>query len=118
MKELFEALKKFWKAVQDDKPPAKTDKDKPEETNDRIKGILTKWAAADKRAKEAKKKADDIKKELSEKVPEGAICHGFELSWTTRKGSVDYSKVPELKGVDVEPYRKDGTRSFGIKKQK
>lgn len=33
----------------------------------------------------------------------------------TRKGSVDYSKVEELKGVDLEKYRKDPTKYWVIR---
>lgn len=35
-----------------------------------------------------------------------AIIHGRKLTQVERKGAVDYKKVPELKGVDLEPYRK------------
>jgi hypothetical protein len=31
---------------------------------------------------------------------------GVEVLKSSRKGSVDYSAVPELRGVDLEPYRK------------
>jgi putative phage-type endonuclease len=34
-----------------------------------------------------------------------SIVHGRKLSKVERKGNVVYSKVPELKGVDLEPYR-------------
>lgn len=35
-----------------------------------------------------------------------AIIHGRKLTKVERKGSIDYKKVPELKGVNLEPYRK------------
>jgi hypothetical protein len=31
---------------------------------------------------------------------------GIEVLRSFRKGAVDYSNVPELRGVDLEPYRK------------
>ena len=34
-----------------------------------------------------------------------AIIHGRKLTKVERKGNVQYAKVPELKGVDLEPYR-------------
>lgn len=34
-----------------------------------------------------------------------AIIHGRKLTKVERKGNVKYSDVPELKGVDLEPYR-------------
>lgn len=36
---------------------------------------------------------------------------GLRVKENKRKGNVDYAKVPELKGVDLEPYRK-GTSYF------
>jgi len=39
---------------------------------------------------------------------------GLSLTKIERKGLVDYSKVPELKGVDLEPYRKASSSSWRI----
>lgn len=41
---------------------------------------------------------------------------GIRLRKTTRQGNVDYSKIPELKGIDVEKYRKPETTSFRIER--
>ena len=35
-----------------------------------------------------------------------------------RKGSVDYKKIPELEGIDLDQYRKDPTEFSTIKKDK
>lgn len=34
-----------------------------------------------------------------------AVIHGRKLTKVERKGSVQYAKIPELKGLDLEPYR-------------
>lgn len=34
-----------------------------------------------------------------------SVIHGRKLTKIERKGNVQYAKVPELKGVDLEPYR-------------
>lgn len=39
---------------------------------------------------------------------------GLTLSRATRKGSVDFSKIPQLEGVDLEPFRKPGSEYFRI----
>lgn len=39
---------------------------------------------------------------------------GITLTRTERKGSVDYSKIPELQGIDLEPYRKAGSSYWKI----
>lgn len=34
-----------------------------------------------------------------------AVIHGRKLTKVERKGNVQYAKIPELKGLDLEPYR-------------
>lgn len=34
-----------------------------------------------------------------------AVIHGRKLTKVDRKGSVQYAKIPELKGLDLDPYR-------------
>jgi len=40
---------------------------------------------------------------------------GVTIFSTERKGTVDYAKVPQLVGVDLEPYRKKGSLSWTVK---
>lgn len=44
--------------------------------------------------------------------------NSYSISAVNRKGNVDYKKVPELKGVDLEPYRGSAVRYFTVKKDK
>lgn len=41
-------------------------------------------------------------------------AYGISVEWQERKGSVDYSAVKELEGVDLEKYRKKPTRFIKI----
>lgn len=55
---------------------------------------------------------EEIKKSMKgEKV----VCKNYTLGWTTRKGSIDYSKIEALKQIDLEQYRKPDVRIFSIK---
>ena len=62
-----------------------------------------------------RKKADEVREKeiLAELVKlsgeKDASIHGRPLTKVERKGSVDYAKVPELKGLDLEKYRKKGS---------
>lgn len=38
-------------------------------------------------------------------------CYGLKIQKVTRKGNVDYNRIPELEGIDLEQYRK-GPSSF------
>jgi putative phage-type endonuclease len=40
------------------------------------------------------------------------------FGWQERKGSIDYARVPELAGLDLDQYRKAPTRSFYVKQAK
>ncbi len=39
------------------------------------------------------------------------------MEWQDRKGAVDYGKIPQLAGLDLEPFRKKGTRAFLFKRR-
>lgn len=41
-----------------------------------------------------------------------------QMRWIKRKGAVDYGRVPQLQGVDLEPYRKADTRAFEFKRKR
>lgn len=41
--------------------------------------------------------------------------NGHKLTKIERKGSIDYKKVPELKGVDLEAYRKQSSEYWSLK---
>lgn len=43
---------------------------------------------------------------------------GISLKKSTRKGLVDYSKIPQLEGVDLEMYRKESTSTWKIEVDK
>lgn len=56
---------------------------------------------------DAKARKDELLKELISLAGErNAIIHGRKLTKVERKGNVDYSKIPELKGVKLDQYRK------------
>ena len=49
-----------------------------------------------------------------DKMEAGEAVFGY----TERKGNVDYKKVPQLIGLDLEPFRGAGTRAFYFKRIK
>ena len=60
--------------------------------------------------KEAQDNAKERQKELEASLIDmagdrNALIWGRKLTKVERKGNVQYAKVPELKGVDLEPYR-------------
>ena len=70
--------------------------------------------AAHKDALEMKKSAETELKLIENAIKD--VCDGpakgfgLTLSEVERKGNVDYKVVPELEGVDLEPYRKKSSK--------
>lgn len=62
-------------------------------------------------AAEAEAKARLVK--LADKHPSEG--YGVRVMRTLRAGSVDYAKVPQLAGVDLEPFRKLGTEYWQVR---
>lgn len=66
------------------------------------------------------RKSIEVKEELLiKKLKElsmGMSCKGggFIFTRTLRKGTVDYSRIPQLSGIDLEPYRKSQTESWKL----
>ena len=65
--------------------------------------------------KELQKEEEEIKKELI-KLAEGknSMGGGVKLSKCLRKGAVDYKKIPQLEGMDLEPFRKKSSEFWRI----
>lgn len=73
------------------------------------------------KAKEMRKYWETKEKDLIKKLKrlsenKDSIGREFVFSGVSRVGAVDYKLVPELIGVDLEPYRKSDTISWSIKK--
>lgn len=72
--------------------------------------LLMEMDAIRKRKKEDEAREKEILEELVKLAGEkDALVHGRRLTKVEKVGSVDYSKVPELKGVDLNKYRKRGS---------
>lgn len=74
-------------------------------------------------AKEQLAKAEKAEKAAKQKLIEMAdgqttSGHGVRAILTERKGSVDYSKIPELKGVDLDQYRKKPSQYWQIREER
>lgn len=113
IKKLYLAEKRFWECVENLTPPSLSDKDY-------IQRDDLEWMSASAefikvteeldKLKEREKLARDRLIGLSGNV--NSIGSGLKLQKILSKGIVDYSKVPELQGVDLEPYRKSPTEKW------
>lgn len=100
-------LYEFYLQLENNTPPEPVDRDYLEKDNDTIwRQCALKWKSTQEQIKALERDAEELKQQLiflsGESNAKGA---GISISQITRKGSVQYVKMPQLKGVDVEPYR-------------
>lgn len=55
---------------------------------------------------------------IREIAPSDCSCAGWKIKYADVKGSVDYSSIPVLSGIDLDQYRKQGTKRLVITKEK
>ena len=108
-REIHTAWEEFMRCIETDTPPALTERDK----------VIRKdgaWQTAAETYVKLKAEADRLAQQLD--TAKTALINlashpteaGFGVSVTRfwKQGNVDYKKVPELNGVDLEAYRKQG----------
>lgn len=112
----------FYSWLENDTPPTETAPIK-NNTGTKYESIETpEWsklavALRESNTRLADEKAiNDSLRERAKELSGGRSVSGFGMSLrvSSAKGAVDYSKVPELAGVDLEPYRKSNTTRITI----
>lgn len=113
---LLKAEIEFWDLVENKIQPKLSDKDVTV-IEDRELGLVAElYAKTDAEIKALEKKLEGLKAALVEKCDHPKTKIGkLIITRTVRAGSVDYSKVPQLEGVDLDKYRKEPTSYVTIK---
>lgn len=109
--QLLEAQVKFWDCVVSKRPPLPSSRD-----YKRLNGVA-KLANRWKKVKEQIDKLNQEKDQLEDQILAVAEadghprfhCSGIQLMKISRQGNIDYKSIPELKGIDLEKYRKGGS---------
>jgi len=107
--------KAFYKCMQDFDPPALSDRDFEEKTDDASIKASLRWREAQDVLAEAKEK-EKLAREQLIAVSGDRNCKigGVKVQKVVRKGSIDYKVIPELEGVNVEKYRKAPVASWRL----
>lgn len=70
------------------------------------KKLVEEWDALGAEIDNATARKKEILEELVQiSKKRNAIIHGKKLTKVVRKGNIQYAKIPELSGLDLEPYR-------------
>lgn len=81
-----------------------------------IAGLVVRHAEVTNQIKEFEQIKKDLLSEIVERCGERqSEILGKKLTKAIRKGGIDYKKVPELAGVDLEPYRKSDSEYWSLK---
>lgn len=107
--------KKFYDCIMNKTPPEPQEGDYTERDDDLWRECAKGWLFVSSHLKELEKQEEELRKQLiflsGESNTKGA---GISLCRVQRAGNVDYSKIPELKNVDLDKYRKATINSWRI----
>ncbi|CAB4133810.1 COG5377 Phage-related protein, predicted endonuclease [uncultured Caudovirales phage] len=106
---------KFYMCLRENTPPEPEESDYIQRDDDLWGQCVSQWHTVHAAIKELEKEEEELKNQLiflsGESNSRGA---GISLCKVVRKGAIDYAKVPILKTIDLEPYRKPSITSWRI----
>lgn len=116
---LIDQWKKFWYHIEEFSPPEPSEKDIIVRTDkDWMHGVEI-WRTAKKELELATERLEAAKKTMVELASGHASQgYGIRVQQVYRKGNVDYGKIPALKEIDLDQYRKKGSTFLDIREIK
>lgn len=108
---LIHEWKRFWTHMTDFSPPETGANDITPMDGPEWAVAVSQYRVANVCLKDAEKASEEARKALVAMCGENHACQGcgLRVRQNYRRGSVEYSKVPELAGIDLNRYRKDGS---------
>jgi putative phage-type endonuclease len=115
IKKMIEKEKIFWELLQSKTPPPFTDRDYVPLEGAEWERQASEWKEINEAIKKLEKKEEELRQGLIDLARnQSVIGSGVRLTRYFKKGSVDYSAIPELKEVDLEKYRKSAIEAYRI----
>jgi len=115
IEKLIEEEKKFYECIMSKNPPPVSENEYIEREDREWEEFALRWKLVTDSIKQLEKEEESLRSQLvllsGQYNTKGA---GVSLCQINRKGTVDYSKIPELKSVDLEAYRKEPITSWRI----
>jgi len=106
---------KFYESIINKIPPEPSEGDYLERNDDLWNKCASEWKNVVEEMKSLEKQEEDLRKQLiflsGESNTKGG---GISLCQITRKGHVDYQKIPQIKNIDLDIYRKPSSSSWRI----
>lgn len=116
IEQMIEEEEKFWECVRTRTPPPFLDKDYAIKESATWCAYAHRVAEIDDQMARLKEEKESIKKALlADCGGRSSRCGALTLRKTFPQGRVDYNAIPELEGVDLEPYRKQAKEQWTMK---
>lgn len=108
--------REFWKCVAFNEPPALQDSDYKDMSDaPSWKGYAEQYRKLNEQIKGLEDIKESYRKELIKlSGDQNCLGGGIKVMKTTIRGRVDYDAIPEIKGVDLDKYRKNSTSAWKI----
>jgi putative phage-type endonuclease len=117
IKRMITKEKEFWDCVQELRAPVITHRDYNHKTDDIWLAMADEWRTLSGMIKDLEAQEAELRKLLiSTCDDQSCLGGGIAVSKVVRKGNIDYSKIPELKDVDLEQYRGQPVEYWKISK--
>lgn len=115
IEKMVECEKKFYECLISRTAPDPSEGDYVERNDSLWEECAEKWKFICLNIKDLENQQEELRRQIiflsGESNTKGG---GISLCHMQRKGNVDYAKIPELKGVDLEKYRKSSTSMWRI----
>lgn len=110
IEKMVKELCDFWKLVQTNEPPALVDKDYAKIKDKEVISNLKKYKRIKDKLAVLNEREKEVKKLITSNLPHpNMVYRKFKVITVNRIGAIDYSTIPELKNVDLEKFRKEGS---------
>lgn len=107
IKNLISKEREFWECVQDLVAPRLNSRDYVEQTDEKWLQLASKWQTLNRTMSMLESEEKELRDELILlSNNQNSSGGGIKLSKQIRKGNVDYSKIQEIKNINLDVYRK------------
>lgn len=106
---------KFWQSILNAEPPELCERDYVQQTDANWIDMANRWTKVRQEIERLEQEEEGYRNALIDLAnKQNSQGGGIRLQKIIRKGAVDYSKIPELKGIDLEQYRKRSSESYRL----
>lgn len=105
---MIETEQSFYECMTTKTAPPFTDRDYRVRHDEKWTKLESDWVKAQAALKEAQELEKKAREELLKEVDFNTLGEAVKATQYTMRGTVDYQKIPELIGVDLDQYRKQG----------